>query len=82
MKTKVMQNSGRGKSANKVYYGRCANGKWVKYSWTKSSYFCLKQIEAVFLIKKIFLKELGELYLLLKRCKLVELILMNSYNSY
>jgi len=38
------------------------------------SYFCLKQFEAVFLVKKKFLKELGELYLLPKRSKLVELI--------
>ena len=29
----------------------------------RASYLCLKQFEAVFLVKKIFLKELGELYL-------------------
>ena len=40
----------------------------------RASYFCLKQFEAVFLVKKIFLKELSELYLLPKRSKLIELI--------
>ena len=38
------------------------------------SYFCLKQFETVFLVKKIFLKELGELYLRPKRSKVTELI--------
>ena len=35
----------------------------------RASYFCLKQFEAVFLVK-----ELGKLYLLPTRSKLVELI--------
>ena len=43
---------GRG-GANKVCYGRCANGKWVKINTVgQRASFCLKQFEAVLLVKK------------------------------
>ena len=51
------------------------NGKWAKINTVgQRASFCLKQFEAVLLVKKIFLKQLGELYLLPKRSKLIELI--------
>ena len=76
MKTKVMQNLGGGGGRQRT----CTMGdvhmeNGLNTVGKRASYFCLKhEFEAVFLVKIIFLKELGELYLRPKRSKLIELI--------
>ena len=76
-----MQNLNGGEGRTRCIMGDVQMENGLNTVGPRVSYFCLKQIEAVFLVKKI-LKELCELYLLPKRSKLIKLICMNSCNSY
>ena len=52
MKTKVMQNLGGGGGQTRCYMGDVQMANGLNTGGKTASYFCLKQFEAVFLVKK------------------------------